>query len=152
MLDANRRGLLLNTLNTTGGEAMPHISVEYSANLEACVSVQGLCEALHAGALTTGQFELGAVRVRAVRCESYAVADCLAENAFAHLILRIGRGRSAAEKKAMGDMIFAAAESFLKPLFGAPHFALSFEIVEIDGDLSWKKNAIHPRLRSAGTK
>ena len=36
---------------------------------------------------------------------------------------------------------------YLAPLFETPHFALSLEIREIDPALSWKKNAIHPRLR-----
>ncbi|TGU68353.1 5-carboxymethyl-2-hydroxymuconate isomerase, partial [Mesorhizobium sp. M1C.F.Ca.ET.144.01.1.1] len=35
----------------------------------------------------------------------------------------------------------------LSSLFATPHFALSLEIREIDAELSWKKNAIHPRLR-----
>jgi 5-carboxymethyl-2-hydroxymuconate isomerase len=35
----------------------------------------------------------------------------------------------------------------LAALFATPHFALSLEIREIDPELSWKRNAIHPRLR-----
>lgn len=127
---------------------MPHFSIEYSANLNDRSDVQGLCDAIHAAALATGFFELGAVRVRAIRYAHYAVADKLPENAFAHITLRLGRGRSAADKKAIGDTIFAAADKFFAPLLASPYFALSFEIVEIDGDLSWKKNAIHPRTRA----
>jgi 5-carboxymethyl-2-hydroxymuconate isomerase len=127
---------------------VPHSSIEYSANLDGGSDLQGLCDAIHAAALETGFFELGAIRVRAVRCEIYAVADKLPENAFAHIVLRLGRGRNAADKKRIGDRIFAAAEQTLAPLLATPYFALSFEIVEIDGDLSWKKNAIHPRIRS----
>ena len=44
---------------------------------------------------------------------------------------------------------FAAAEGALAPLFGSPHFALSLEIREIDPELSWKRNAMHARLRAA---
>jgi 5-carboxymethyl-2-hydroxymuconate isomerase len=127
---------------------VPHFSIEYSANLEDGCDVQGLCDAIHAAALSTGIFELGAVRVRAIRCEHYAVADKLPENAFAHVILRMGAGRSAADKKAIGDTIFAAMDKAFAALMQRPHFAYSFEIVEIDGDLSWKKNAIHPRTRA----
>ncbi|MBI4046145.1 MAG: 5-carboxymethyl-2-hydroxymuconate isomerase, partial [Devosia nanyangense] len=42
---------------------------------------------------------------------------------------------------------FKAVGDYLAPLFDTPHFALSLEIREIHPDLSWKKNAIHPRLR-----
>jgi 5-carboxymethyl-2-hydroxymuconate isomerase len=127
---------------------VPHFSIEYSSNLDGRFDLQDLCEAIHAAALETGFFELGAIRVRAIRCEAYAVADKLPDNAFAHIVLRLGRGRDATDKKQIGDRIFAAAERTLAPLLATPYFALSFEIVEIDGDLSWKKNAIHPRIRS----
>lgn len=131
---------------------MPHFSIEYSANLDAQTDLQRLCDVIHAAALATGFFELGAVRVRAIRCAHYAVADKLPDNAFAHITLRLGRGRSAADKKAIGEAIFAAADRHFAPLLAKPYFALSFEIVEIDGDMSWKKNAIHPRTRALERK
>ncbi|WP_054008479.1 5-carboxymethyl-2-hydroxymuconate Delta-isomerase [Cypionkella psychrotolerans] len=127
---------------------MPHLTIEYSANLDSNTDMAGLCRALHAAILATGLFELGAIRVRAVRCEDYAVADLLPENAFADLRMRIGAGRNAADKARAGEMIFAAAAAHFAPLFGTPHFALTLDISELDPVLSWKKNAIHPRLRA----
>jgi len=126
---------------------MPHFTMEYSANLDASVDLAGLCQAVHGTILATGLFELGAVRVRAIRCEAYAVADLLPENGFIDMSFRIGKGRTDDEKKRTGEAIFAAAIDVLGPLFETPHFALSLEIREIDAELSWKKNAIHPRLR-----
>ena len=79
--------------------------------------------------------------------DHYAIADRLAENSFIDLNFRVGAGRSADEKKRTGEALFAAASAALAPLFDTPHFALSLEIREIDAELSWKKNAIHPRLR-----
>lgn len=127
---------------------MPHIAIEYSANLDGRIDVQALCDTVHAAALASGLFELGAIRVRAIRCAHYAIADRLPENAFVHAALRLGRGRSLAEKKAAGDAIFAAMTRFLAEENTRPHFAHSFEIVEIDGDLSWKSNAMHRRIRA----
>ncbi|ACI57696.1 5-carboxymethyl-2-hydroxymuconate isomerase [Rhizobium sp. BK619] len=126
---------------------MPHLTIEYSANLDGRADIGGLCETLLKTVLETGLFELGAVRVRALRADHYAIADQLPENAFVDLNLRIGKGRTAEEKKRAGEALFAAAADVLGPLFGTPHFALSLEIREIDAELSWKKNAIHPRLR-----
>jgi len=130
---------------------MPHFTMEYSANLDNQVDFDGLCRAVHATIMKPGLFELGAVRVRAIRCESYAVADLLPENAFIDMSFRIGQGRSFDERKATGEAIFATVTDFLSDLFQTPHFALTLEIREIDPDLSWKKNAIHPRLRARGT-
>ncbi|MFT2214221.1 5-carboxymethyl-2-hydroxymuconate Delta-isomerase [Rhizobium giardinii] len=126
---------------------MPHLTVEYSANLEGRADLDALCRTLLETVLETGLFEIGAVRVRALKAEHYAIADRLAENSFIDLNLRIGKGRSADERKLTGEVLFAAASATLAPLFDTPHFALSLEIREIDAELSWKKNAIHPRLR-----
>lgn len=126
---------------------MPHFTMEYSSNLDGAVDFKALCAEVHATIMASGLFELGAVRVRAIRCEAYAVADRLAENGFIDMSFRIGKGRSEEEKRQTGEAIFAAVTQFLAPLFLNPHFALTLEIREIDPHLSWKKNAIHPRLR-----
>jgi 5-carboxymethyl-2-hydroxymuconate isomerase len=126
---------------------MPHFNIEYSSNLDGRVDIGKLCRRVLREALATGLFEVGAVRVRALRCEHYAIADDLPENAFIDMSFRIGTGRSLEDRKRAGDAIFAAVTDELQPLFATPHFALSFEIREIDPVLSWKKNAIHPRLR-----
>ncbi len=127
---------------------MPHLTVEYSANLAAHSDLDQLCRTLHGAMTDSGLFELGAIRVRTLRANHYAIADLLPQNAFAHLVLRIGAGRSRPECRRAGEMIFAAATAHFEPLFEAPHFALTLEMVEIDAELSWKKNAIHPRLRA----
>lgn len=126
---------------------MPHLSLEYSANLEGRADIAGLCRELHAAVMASGLFELGAVRVRAFVAPHYAVADLDPRNGFIDMSFRLGEGRSAEDKKAAGDKIFAAATAHCAKLLAEPHFALSLEIREIDSALSWKKNAIHPRLR-----
>jgi 5-carboxymethyl-2-hydroxymuconate isomerase len=127
---------------------VPHLSIEYSSNLDGVVDAAQLCRRLRHTIVATGLFEIGAVRVRAFRADAQAVADELAENAFIDMSFRIGVGRSPEDKKRAGDAIFAAAREELAALFKTPHFALSLEIREIDPALSWKQNAIHPRLRS----
>lgn len=126
---------------------MPHLSIEYSANLDGKVDMKAFCSLVATTILRNGPFEIGAVRVRAFKADACAVADELPENSFLDMSFRIGQGRTAEEKERVGAAIFAAASDFLAPLFTAPHFALSLEIREIDAALSWKKNAIHPRLR-----
>jgi len=126
---------------------VPHMAIEYSANLDAKVDMSELCTLVSRIILDSGLFEPGAIRVRAFRAEAYAIADRLPENGFIDMNFRIGKGRSEAEKKSTGEAIFAAVADHLSSLFATPHFALSLEIREIDAEFSWKKNAIHPRLR-----
>ena len=45
---------------------MPHLSIEYSANLEARVDISGLCEALRQAAAEIETFPLAGLRVRAL--------------------------------------------------------------------------------------
>lgn len=129
---------------------MPHFTIEYSANLDDRVDFDRLCHQVHKTILDTGLFEIGAIRVRTCRSSHYAIADLVPENSFIDMSFRIGRGRSEAEKKATGTAILDAVAQELSVLFDTPHFALSLEIREIDPELSWKKNAIHPRLRQKG--
>lgn len=126
---------------------MPHLTLEYSANLETSVDLKALCKDLTTCLLATQLFELGAIRVRCLRCEIYTVADDLPQNSFLDARLRIGMGRSPHDKKNVGEALFAVLEQFLAAQFASPHFALSLDITEIDAELSWKKNAIHARLR-----
>jgi 5-carboxymethyl-2-hydroxymuconate isomerase len=127
---------------------MPHFIVEYSAGLDDKVDLTALCRKIHETIMGSGLFDLGAVRVRAIRCEAYAVADLLPENGFIDMTFRVGAGRSDEDKQRTGEAIFSAVTTHLSGLFATPHFALSMEILEIEPKLSWKKNAIHPRLRA----
>lgn len=126
---------------------MPHLTVEYSANLDGRVNLDAFCAALLQIVLETGLFEIGAVRVRALRADHFAIADRSPENAFVDLNFRIGQGRSLSQKKRVGESLFKAAQEELAPMFKSPHFALSLEIREINPELSWKRNAMHGRLR-----
>jgi len=126
---------------------MPHFTIEYSANLDGAVDMPAFCEEIRRAALSTGAFETGAVRVRAIRCRDYAIADGDPLNSFIDVSLRIGAGRDLPTKKHIGDRVFAAMQVFLAPLFAGKHFAVSFEVREIDPELSYKQNSIHERLR-----
>ncbi|OUJ14770.1 5-carboxymethyl-2-hydroxymuconate Delta-isomerase [Acetobacter sp. DsW_063] len=126
---------------------MPHLSIEYSANLRDSVDLTTLCVRLRDAILETGLFEVGAVRVRAFEASAWAVADMLPENAFIDMSFRIGEGRTFDEKRRAGEAIFSTAAMVTESLLERPNFALSLEIREIDSRLSWKKNSMHGRLR-----
>ena len=128
---------------------MPHVTMEYSANLQTQVDFNGLCHAIHTTGIATGLFELGAVRVRAIKCDHYAIADLLPQNSFIDTSIRIGLGRSQADKERLGEAINTTMNEFLAEQLSQPYFALSIEVREINTPLSWKTNAMHPRIRNA---
>lgn len=128
---------------------MPHMTIEYSANLETRIDPAGLCDVVRRAMIATGMFEVGGVRVRAIRCEAYSVADAQPDNGFVAMTLRVGAGRPADARKRAGEAIFAAARAHLGALFDTPHFALSLDMSELDSEFSWKENSMHARLRQA---
>jgi len=122
---------------------MPHLIVEYSANLEDRLDRDGLLDRLHAVALETGLFPIGGVRVRAYRAEHYRIADCAPDNAFVHVTAMVGSGRSLEKRKAASELIFAALCEVLEPLQAASPLAISFNMQEFDPVLNFKKNNLH---------
>jgi 5-carboxymethyl-2-hydroxymuconate isomerase len=124
---------------------MPHFVLEYSANLE--LDIPELFRKLRSTALETGIFPLGGIRFRAIRCDDYLVADGDPENAFVHLTLKLGHGRPLAVRKEAGEAIFRALADHLKPVFDRRPLAISFEMAELDPELSFKANSIHERLK-----
>jgi 5-carboxymethyl-2-hydroxymuconate isomerase len=91
-------------------------------------------------------FPLGGIRVRAIRCEHYAIADGRPGLSFLAMLLRLGEGRELAARQKAGAHIFKALSNHLEPLFADKKFALSFDMQINDKDMSWKCNGIHDLL------
>jgi 5-carboxymethyl-2-hydroxymuconate isomerase len=125
---------------------MPHFILEYSRNLEDDLDLDALFRELRAVALETGIFPLAGIRFRAHACESYLVADGNPENAFVHLTLKLGHGRPLEVRRAAGEKLFEALTRALDGIFEKRPLAISFEMRELDPDLSFKKNNLHQRL------
>lgn len=119
---------------------MPHQIIEYSANLESRMDIQALVDGLHENAIGIEGLPLGGLRTRAQRRDAYQVADRHPDNAFVHLILKLGHGRPLEKRKEFGDAIFAALCELLEPVSSTSPLAISFEIQEIHPQLNWKKN------------
>ena len=127
---------------------MPHFTIEYSANLDAHVDMARVVEVIRHAAVETGIFPLGGIRVRAIRCEHYAIGDGNPEFGFLDLLLRLGEGRDLSTRKKAGEHIFRALSAHLDPLFAGRKFALSFDMQINDRETSWKRNNIHEALKS----
>ena len=127
---------------------MPHFTIEYSANLEARVDIGAVVEVVRKAAVETGIFPLGGIRVRAVRCEHYAIADGQRQFGFLDMVLRLGEGRDLATRKKAGEHIFKALSAYLDPVFASSKFALSFDMQINDKETSWKRNNIHDALKA----
>ena len=115
---------------------MPHLSIEYTANLEAAADMGALCTALAATLVALRHddggplFPVAGTRVIAWATPHFAVADGQPDRAFIYLNLRITPGRSAATIARTGDAVLARAKAHLAPLFATHAVGLTLQIDE----------------------
>ena len=95
---------------------MPHLIIEYSANLEKRMDLDGLLDRLYETATTTGMFPLGGIRIRAYRADAYRIADCHVDNAFVHVTAIVGSGRTLECREEVSRSLFDAICETLGPL------------------------------------
>jgi 5-carboxymethyl-2-hydroxymuconate isomerase len=131
---------------------VPHLTLDYSANLAHEANIAALCQKL-AQCLDAQRdngervYPLGGIRVRALRCEQYCIADGREDAAFLHANLKIGAGRSESVKKATGDALFDVIKQHFAQAFDTHGLALSLEIGEFSEAGTWKHNNLHARLK-----
>jgi 5-carboxymethyl-2-hydroxymuconate isomerase len=131
---------------------LPHLIVEYSANIEDRIALDGLLDKLHACALGTGVFPLGGLRIRAHRADAYRIADKAPDNGFVHVTALIGHGRPLDVQQRAGEELFATLTAHLEPLYAKSPLAISLNIQEFDPVLNFKKNNLHEYVKRRGGK
>ena len=127
---------------------MPHLTIEHSSNLEKRVDLLALVTRLHEAALATGIFPEKGLRTRLAPRTGYRIADGHPDNAFIHLVIRIGHGRDLETRKRAGDAIFSVLCDALAGDQAEHPLAISCELQEIDPELTWKKNNLPDWIQS----
>lgn len=127
---------------------MPHLTIEYSDNLESYLDGDRFLQAMAETMERTGVFRTGGVRVRAYPVDRFHVADGHEDNGFMALTLRIAPGRTREQKTSVGQSLLATAGEWLEKPLACGHLTLSVEVSELDPDFRWNVNSIHQRLSS----
>ena len=131
---------------------MPHLTLEYSANLCRWRQYGTLCrklaQCLRICATVTARFIRSAVSAYA-RCAATPTASptayptphsCMQD-------LNIAAGRSEEVKKATGDALFDIIKQHFAEVFDRQGLALSLELNEFSEAGTWKHNNLHARLQ-----
>ena len=122
---------------------MPHLSLEYSANLEIKKDFRELFSLLHKVLAEEAGILESHCKSRAVMRQDYFIADGKAQHAFVHLEVAILQGRTNSIKKKLGDSLLQA----LKQHFGTPPgLQISIEIRDMKKDQYHK----YPALNKGG--
>lgn len=115
---------------------MPHLTIEYTANLEASADMGRLCTTLAATLVAlrhddgTPLFPVIGTRVMAWPAPHFAVADGQPDRAFIYMNLLITPGRTPAMVARAGDAVLASVKAHLAPVFAAHAVGLTLQVQE----------------------
>jgi 5-carboxymethyl-2-hydroxymuconate isomerase len=125
---------------------MPHITIEYSANVADHHDVDALVETVHDAALSHGLPDLAGLRTRAAERAHYRVATGGRRFAFVAIHCRIGPGRDDEAKRSFVERVLDAAEAALG---GTPlAIAWSIELTELDPRLRINRNHVRAAIEA----
>lgn len=131
---------------------MPHLTIDYTANLETALNMPELCKLLANELLGMRSdpdgplFPLTGTRVLARPAPFFAVADGADDNAFMYMNLRIAAGRSDAVKKRVGEALLACATQYLQPVFSRQALGLTIHIDDMMPSFDGKHNNLSEHL------
>jgi 5-carboxymethyl-2-hydroxymuconate isomerase len=132
---------------------MPHLNIQYTANLDALTDMGQLCNTLAATLVALRAedgvaplFPVAGTRVMAWPAPHFAVADGQPGRAFIYMNLLITPGRSEALKKRAGDALLAAASAHLDPVFAQHAVGLTLHIDEAAPAYEGKRNNLAAHL------
>ena len=127
---------------------MPHFIAEITDNIEAQADLSGLFEKVHATLGASGVFPLGGIRSRAVRLDTWRMADGKHDYAFVHMTLKVGHGRDLETRTQVAEQLFAVITEHFAALQAERLLALSFEMAELHPQLNFKQNNVHAFLNT----
>ncbi|WZY00584.1 5-carboxymethyl-2-hydroxymuconate Delta-isomerase [Bacillus sp. FSL W7-1360] len=128
---------------------MPHITVEYTDNLQGEVDIRALLAKINQILIDRAPlFPVGGIRSRAIQLCDYVVADGAEDDAFVHVMMKIGAGRTEEVKTEVCEAVFAVVCDTFADVFERRYLALSLELVEFAANGTYKKNNIHERYKS----
>ena len=108
---------------------MPHLTLEYSDNIE--VDVQPLFARLHNEMVATGAVNMKGLKSRAIRHTEYRIADGDESYAFVHLNILIRAGRPLEVQQEVANRTMAVLEDTFGHRFETGYLSLSVDIKEM---------------------
>jgi len=111
---------------------MPHLIIEYAAQPQSDIDVQGIVDGAFSGADETGLFTPRDIKVRAIPYDAFSTGGT--NQPFVHVEIKLLSGRTGAQKKDLAERVFA------KIIANVPDtVAVSIETNDLDRDSYTKR-------------
>jgi 5-carboxymethyl-2-hydroxymuconate isomerase len=113
---------------------MPHLTLEYSGNLD--FDVQSVLAHMHTELVATGAINLKGLKSRAIRLTEYRVADGNPEYAFVHVNLMIRQGRPLEVQQKIARRVMWVLQDTFADRFERSYLSLSVDVKEMREDVA----------------
>jgi len=132
---------------------VPHLIIEYSANVAEHHDIEQLLDAIHRATLDLEVAPVAGVRIRAIRQDQYRIADGTDPNhAYIAMVARLGPGRDDATKARVIEALLDAGEAQLATEPSPLVIAWSLEVQEIDANYRVNRNHIAAAMKSGASQ
>ena len=129
---------------------MPHLIVEYSANVAKYHDIDGLLDVMQKATIELDVSPIPGIRIRAICHDQYRIADgSNPDHGFVAMVARIGPGRDDETKTRLIDTLLDAAEAQFATENSPLAIAWSMEVHEIDADFRVNRNHVKTRMDEA---
>ena len=129
---------------------MPHVTIQYTANLDPDAKMDVLCASLAAVICAQRDAEgkrlypIGGTRVMAYPAHAFAVADGGQDRAFVYVNVRIAPGRPRDRVTATGEALAEAVKAHFATLFAGRPLGITLQIDEGAPVFDLKHSNLHP--------
>lgn len=121
---------------------MPHIEIDYSANIEEAIQQSQLPRKLHENAHNLGVFPTNGIRTFARKVEHYHVGLDQGKEAFIQIRIRVAPGRSEEVISQISRSFFETAHNAMAHHFENRELGLQLELSEFTDALTHRRNTI----------
>ncbi|PUE59446.1 5-carboxymethyl-2-hydroxymuconate isomerase [Limnohabitans curvus] len=129
---------------------MPHLIIQYTAQLDAETDMGELCQTLSATMLAAkhpdGQavFPIGATRVLAFATSHAVIADGSGDYAYVYLNFRVAKGRTPEMIAQVGQSLLTATQAHFAEVFAQRPIGITLQIDEGHEVFNAVHNNLHP--------
>jgi 5-carboxymethyl-2-hydroxymuconate isomerase len=131
---------------------MPHLTLEYTANLARPVLAAEVMPPLFAVLAAAAGVDRANCKGRVVRLDAYHVGDGDAARAFVHLDLRLLSGRSHEVRADVGRRALAVLEALLAPTAVGLDLQVTVEVRDLDRGLYFKSTPARAAAEGEATR
>lgn len=117
---------------------MPHLTMEYSDNLE--VDVKAVFARLHKELVATGAVNMKGLKSRAIRQTEYYIADGYESYKFIHLDMLLKEGRSVEMQQEISQRAMKVLEEMFGHYYKDDYISLSVNLREMREGVSMTKH------------